>query len=133
MTKKNDSEGKEESLQCQAAERYGCGIRMKGNRIVLKDGTDPFTGKQETEEWFVTQVPYERIVVAGKGYVSTEAISVLAEYNISIVLTDTYGNLITAMHKVMSSPTATNYRIAQYDAFRNPEKSRIPAKTNFER
>lgn len=26
------------------------------------------------------------------------------------------------MHKVMSSPTATNYRIAQYDAFRNPEK-----------
>jgi CRISP-associated protein Cas1 len=26
------------------------------------------------------------------------------------------------MHKVMSSLTATNYRIAQYDTFRNPEK-----------
>ena len=26
------------------------------------------------------------------------------------------------MHKVMSSPTATNYRIAQDDTFRNPEK-----------
>jgi CRISP-associated protein Cas1 len=26
------------------------------------------------------------------------------------------------MHKIMSSLTATNYRIAQYDTFRNPEK-----------
>jgi CRISPR/Cas system-associated endonuclease Cas1 len=26
------------------------------------------------------------------------------------------------MHKIMSNPTATNYHIAQYDAFRNPEK-----------
>lgn len=26
------------------------------------------------------------------------------------------------MHKVMSSPTATRYRMAQYDTFRNPEK-----------
>ena len=39
-----------------------------------------------------------------------------------IILTDTYGNLVTAMHQVMSSPTATNYRIAQYDTFRNPRK-----------
>ena len=46
----------------------------------------------------------------------------LTDHNISIILTDTYGNLIIAMHKVMSSPTATNYRIAQYDTFRNPEK-----------
>lgn len=42
--------------------------------------------------------------------------------NINIILTDTYGNLITAIHKVMSSPTATNYRIAQYDTFRKAEK-----------
>jgi CRISP-associated protein Cas1 len=45
------------------------------------------------------------------------------------------------MHKVMSSPTATNYRIAQYDVFRNPEKvahlqrqllqSKIESQVNF--
>jgi CRISPR-associated protein Cas1 len=61
-------------------------------------------------------------VVSGKGYLSTEASKLLTDHNINIILTDTYGNLITAMHKVMSSPTATNYRIAQYDAFRSPRK-----------
>lgn len=88
----------------------------------MKGGCDPFTGEQETEEWFVTQIPYGRIVISGKGYLSTEAIKLLTDHNINVILTDTYGNLITAMHKVMSSPTATNYRIAQYDTFRYPEK-----------
>lgn len=65
---------------------------------------------------------YERIVVPGKGYLSIEAVKLLTDHNINISLTDTYGNLITTMHKVTSSLTATNYRMAQYDAFRNPEK-----------
>jgi CRISPR-associated protein Cas1 len=101
---------------------YGVSINLKNNKIVLRGGTDIFTGKYEQEEWFVTQIPYERIVISGKGYISTEAIKLLSEKNINVILTDTYGNLITAMHKVMSSPTATNYRIAQYDTFRNPAK-----------
>ena len=101
---------------------YGVSINLKDNRLSLKGGRDPFTGEQETEEWFVSQIPYERIVISGKGYLSTEAVKLLTDHNISIILTDTYGNLITAMHKVMSSPAATNYRIAQYDTFRNPRK-----------
>src|SRR5689334_21871199 len=101
---------------------YGVAIRLKDSKVCLKGGSDPFTGEQETEEWFVTQIPYERIVVSGKGYLSTEAVKLLTEHNINIILTDTYRNLITAMHQVMSSPTATRYRIAQYDTFRNTEK-----------
>ena len=101
---------------------YGVSIILKDNRLCLKGGRDPFTGEQETEEWFVSQIPYERIVISGKGYLSTEAVKLLTEHNINIILTDTYGNMVTAMHKVMSSPTATNYRIAQYDAFRDSEK-----------
>ena len=100
----------------------GVSIQLKDNRLCLKGGRDPFTGEQETEEWFVSQIPYERIVISGKGYLSTEAIKLLTDHNINVILTDTYGNLITAMHKVMSSPTATNYRIAQYDTFRDSEK-----------
>ena len=88
---------------------YGVSINLKDNRLCLKGGRDPFTGEQEMEEWFVSQIPYERIVVSGKGYLSTEAVKLLTDHNINIVLTDTYGNLVTAMHKVMSSPTATNY------------------------
>lgn len=101
---------------------YGVSINLKDNRICLKGGRDPFTGEQETEEWFVTQISYERIVISGKGYLSTDAVKLLTDHNINIILTDTYGNLITAMHQVMSSPIATRYRMAQYDTFRNPEK-----------
>ena len=101
---------------------YGVSINLKDNRLCLKGGRDPFTGEQYVEEWFVSQIPYERIVISGKGYLSTEAVKLLTDHNINIILTDTYGNLITAMHKVMSNPTATNYRMAQYDSFRSPEK-----------
>jgi CRISP-associated protein Cas1 len=41
---------------------------LKENRLCLKGRRDPFTGKQEIEEWFVSQIPYERIVISGKGY-----------------------------------------------------------------
>lgn len=88
----------------------------------MKGGRDPFTGEQEAEEWFVTQIPCERIVISGKEYLSTEAVKLLTDHNVNIILTDTYGNLVTAMHKVMSSPTATGYSMAQYDTFRDPEK-----------
>jgi len=91
---------------------YGVSINLKGSRICLKGGRDPFTGEQEIEEWFVSQIPYERIVISGKGYLSTEAVKLLTDYNINVILTDTYGNLVATMHKVMSSPTATNNRIA---------------------
>ena len=114
--------GKRNHYNVKLLRGYGCGIRMKGNRVVLKDGTDPFTGKQETEEWFATQIPYERIVIVGKGYVSTEAIMVLAGHNINVILLDNYGNLVTNMCKTMSSNTATKYRMGQYDTFRNPAK-----------
>ncbi len=90
--------------------------------MILKDGMNDITGISEMEEWFVTQIPYEKIVISGKGYVSTEAIKLLSEKNINIILTDTYGNLISNMNNVKSSTTATNYRIGQYDTFRDPIK-----------
>ncbi len=115
-------QGQKNHYNVKLLKGYGVSINLKDRKICLKGGTDPFTGEQEIEEWFVTQIPYERIVISGKGYLSTEAIKLLTEHNINIILTDTYGNLVTVMHEVMSSPTATKYRMAQYDAFRNPEK-----------
>lgn len=58
---------------------YGVSINLRDNKICLKGGTNPFTGEQETEEWFVTQIPYERIVISGRGYLSTEAVKLLTE------------------------------------------------------
>jgi len=51
---------------------YGVSINLKDHRVILKDGMNDITGKSEKEEWFVTQIPYEKIVISGKGYVSTK-------------------------------------------------------------
>lgn len=115
-------QGQKNPYNVKLLKGYGASINLRDNRLCLKGGRDPFTREQVSEEWFVNQIPYERIVISGKGYLSTEAVKLLTGHNINVVLTDTYGNLVTAMHKVMSSPTATDYGIAQYDTFRNPAK-----------
>jgi CRISP-associated protein Cas1 len=105
-------QGQKNHYNVKLLKGYGVSINLKENRSCLKGGRDPLAGEQETEEWFIFQIPYERIVISGKGYLSTEAVKLLTDHNINIILTDTYGNFVTALHKVMSSPTATNYRIA---------------------
>ena len=40
-------------------------------------------------------MPYEKIIVSGKGYISTEALSLLSENNRNLILLDTYGKPIT--------------------------------------
>ena len=114
--------GKRNHYNIKFLKGYGVSISLKDHRVVLNDGKNPFTEEQEREEWFVTKLPYEKIVISGKGYVSTEAIKLLAEKNVNVILTDTYGNLISNMNNVMSSNNATNYRIGQYDTFRDPDK-----------
>jgi len=52
---------------------YGVSISLKNSKIILKNGAHDVTGKQESEEWFVNQMPYEKIVVSGKGYITTSA------------------------------------------------------------
>ena len=101
---------------------YGASISLKNNKVCLKGGKDIFSGYQEVEEWFVTQIPYERIVIAGKGYVSTDAIQLLTDHNINVILLDSFGKLVANINNVMTSPTGTAYRIGQYDTFRNPDK-----------
>ena len=64
----------------------------------------------------------KKIIISGKGYIYTESIKLLSEKNISVILTDTCGNLISNMNNVMSSNTSTAYRMGQYDTFRDPEK-----------
>jgi len=101
---------------------YGVSISLKNSKIILKDGSHPSTGESESEEWFVNHMPYEKIILSGKGYVSTEAMSVLSKNNRHVILMDTYGNPVTFLEPVRSSLTATKYRIGQYDTFRIKEK-----------
>ena len=60
---------------------YGFSINVKNSKIILKNGTHDVTGESEREEWFVNRMPYEKIVISGKGYISTESLSLLSENN----------------------------------------------------
>jgi len=107
---------------------YGVSISLKNSKIILKNGSHDVTGESEKEEWFVNRMPYEKIVISGKGYISTEAMSVLSENNRHVILVDTYGNPVTFLEPVRSSLTATQYRMGQYDTFRDKTKCEYLAK-----
>jgi CRISPR-associated protein Cas1 len=115
--------GKQNHYDIKLLKGYGCGISVKNQRIVLKNGLDVFTEKQETEEFVPTGLPYSRIVMIGKnGYLSTKAIHILAQNHISLIFLDTFGNYSASLHEVMSSFTGSKRRMAQYDTFRDGVK-----------
>lgn len=116
------NKGKRNHYNVKLLRGYGVSISLKNNHLVLKNGSNDITGLSDKEEWFVSKIPYEKIVISGKGYLSTEAISLLNQNNVNVILTDTYGNPVSFMNGGMVSNIATKYRIAQYDTFRNPVK-----------
>lgn len=117
--------GKKNHYNVKLLRGYGVAINLKDHQVILKDGMNDISGKSEKEEWFVTQIPYEKIVISGKGYVSTEAIKLLSEKNINVILTDTYGNLISNMNNVMSNTTATQNRLVSMIHFKISQKYNI--------
>ena len=85
---------------------YGHSISVKNSKLILKNCADPFS-EPEVEEWFPNRMPYSKIVLSGKGYVSTEAMAILSKNNRNIILVDAHGRLQTVMIGVMDSFTAT--------------------------
>lgn len=114
--------GKHNHYNVKLLRGYGVSVSLRNNRVLLRNGLDIINGNRETEEWFVTEIPYEKIVVSGNGYISTDAIRLLSQKNVNILVTDTYGNLVSSINQTITSNTATRYRIGQYDTFRNPIK-----------
>ena len=100
---------------------HGHYISVKDSKIILKNYADPFS-PPEIESWHTNRMPYEKIILSGKGYVSTEALAMLSENNRNVILVDTQGNSQCMMGCIGSSLTATQYRIGQYDTFRIKEK-----------
>lgn len=100
---------------------YGFSIKVKNSKIILKNIADPFK-EPEVEEWFVNNMPYEKIVMSGKGYISTEALDLLSQHHRNLILLDVYGRPITYLNPVVESLTNTQYRIGQYDTFRDESK-----------
>ena len=114
--------GKQNHYNVKFLSGYGLSISLKDNKIVLKNGTYPYSEVAAKEEWFITQLPYEKIVISGKGYISTEALGLLNENNRNVILVNSQGKPVSLMSGLMDSMTATRYRMGQYDTFRDPEK-----------
>jgi len=112
--------GKKNHYNVKFLKGYGLSVKVKDSKIVLKNGL-PFE-ENKPEEWFVKNMPYKKIVVSGKGYISMEALSLLSKNNRNLILVDTYGRPITFCNGMMDSLTATKYRMGQYDTFRNESK-----------
>ena len=114
--------GKRNHYNVKFLKGYGFSINVKDSKIILKNHYDQFS-EPEIESWFVKDMPYDRIVLQGKGYISTESLSLLSQNNRTVILLDNRGNPVTFCTGIRDSLTATKYRIAQYDTFRNKAKT----------
>lgn len=101
---------------------YGMSITLKDNQIVLKNGRHFYEKEHEIESFFPSRFPYERIIISGKGIITTEAIKSLSKSNVNVILTDSYGNPVSSMNFPMVSGIGTRNRMGQYDTFRDESK-----------
>lgn len=72
--------GQQNHFNIKFLKGYGHSISVKNSKIILKDNHDPFS-EPTTEEWFVNKMPYSKIVISGKGYISTESMSVRSSHH----------------------------------------------------
>jgi len=89
--------GKQNHYNIKFLKGYGHSVSVKNSKIVLKNNYDPFS-QSTTESWFVKNMPYKKIVLQGKGYISTEALSILSQNNRNVILLDNHGKPVTFMN-----------------------------------
>ena len=114
-------QGKQNHYNVKFLKGYGFSVKLHDKKIQLKNNFDPFS-EPKIEEYFIDKLPYEKIVLQGNGYISTDALKLLTESGRQLVLVDHEGNPSTIMNGITSSYTSTDYRIGQYDTFRDESK-----------
>jgi len=101
---------------------FGLSITTKDKQIILKNGKHFYEKEHEIESYFPKKFPYERLVISGKGMLSTDAIKTLSENNVNVILTDSFGSLVSSINFPMVSGIGSRNRMAQYDTFRDESK-----------
>jgi CRISPR-associated protein Cas1 len=99
---------------------YGLSIKVKNTRLVFTQGIDLFSKDRESIELSAGACWFDKVIIQGKGYVSTEALQYLAESNINVVMLDKRGKLYSYFNRIGGHEPLI--RQQQYDAFRNEEK-----------
>ena len=70
---------------------YGLSLKVKNTRMVFSQGLDPFSDKRKTLEIPTTACQFDKVILQGKGYVSTEALERLAEFNVNVIMLANFG------------------------------------------
>ena len=70
--------GKQNHYSVKFHKVCGHSISVKDSIIILKNCTDLFS-PPEIESWHTSRMPYEKIVLSGRGSVPTEALDILSE------------------------------------------------------
>jgi len=99
---------------------YGLSLKVKNTRMVFSQGLDPFSDKRETLELPATACNFDKVILQGKGYVSTEALERLAESNINVIMLDKRGKLYSYFHQIGGQEPLIRQK--QYDTFRDEVK-----------
>ena len=53
---------------------YGLSIKVRNTRMVFSQGLDPFSYKRDILEPPTTACQFDKVVIQGKGYISTETL-----------------------------------------------------------
>jgi len=99
---------------------YGLSIKVKDTRMVFSQGTSTFTPKQEPLELPVSKCSFDKVIIQGKGFVSTEALERLAESNINVIMLDKRGKLYSYFHQIGGHEPLVRQK--QYQSFTDQTK-----------
>lgn len=99
---------------------YGLSVSVKNTRLSFKQGLSPFSEKQEWLELPSTKCTFDKVIIQGKGFVSTEALERLSESNINVMMLDKRGKLYSYFHQIGGHDPLIRQK--QYDAFRDEKK-----------
>lgn len=101
---------------------FGLSVSVKNSRLIFRQGiNDPF-GREKPSilELPASACDFDKVVIQGKGFVSTEALEKLAESNINVVMLDKRGKLFSYFHQIGGHEPLIRQR--QYDCFRDETK-----------
>lgn len=81
---------------------YGLSVKVQNTRLVFKQGiNDSFQReKPDVLELPASAANFDKVIIQGKGYVSTEALERLAESNINVIMLDKRGKLYSYFHQI---------------------------------
>ena len=99
---------------------YGLSVSVKNTRLSFKQGISPFSEKQEPLELPVSKCSFDKVIIQGKGFVSTEALERLAESNINVIMLDKRGKLYSYFHQIGGHEPLVRQK--QYQSFADETK-----------